>query len=150
LKWNDETSRQDAAFHHMAEALAQKNRENEMFVYSVSHDLRSPLVNLEGFSQELSLAADQLRRLLADGAVPAATREQALRLLDRDVAGAVGFICTAVGRLSAILDGLLKLSRAGRVEHRPQVVDVAAAVGRVVRALNGSLAQRGAEVTVNP
>ena len=35
--------------------LAQKNQENEMFVYSVSHDLCSPLVNLQGFAKELSL-----------------------------------------------------------------------------------------------
>src|SRR4029079_11202456 len=36
--------------------LKQKTEENEMFVYSVSHDLRSPLINLEGFSEELQVA----------------------------------------------------------------------------------------------
>ena len=51
--------------------LAQKNQEVEMFVYSVSHDLRSPLVNLEGFSKELGLSGEELRRLLADKDVPA-------------------------------------------------------------------------------
>src|SRR5206468_11615303 len=47
LSGRDEISRLDRAFHDMAEALAQKDRENEMFVYSVSHDLRAPLGNLE-------------------------------------------------------------------------------------------------------
>ncbi len=46
--------------------LAQKNQENELFVYSVSHDLRSPLVNLQGFSQELTLTQDALLHLLDD------------------------------------------------------------------------------------
>ncbi|TMQ31862.1 MAG: PAS domain S-box protein, partial [Planctomycetota bacterium] len=46
--------------------LSHKNQENETFVYSVSHDLRSPLVNLQGFSQELSMVGQELRALLDD------------------------------------------------------------------------------------
>jgi CHASE3 domain sensor protein len=44
--------------------LSHQNQENETFVYSVSHDLRSPLINLQGFSQELYLAGQEL--LLAE------------------------------------------------------------------------------------
>ncbi len=41
--------------------LDSKSRENEMFVYSVSHDLRSPLVNLQGFCRELGLVRGRSR-----------------------------------------------------------------------------------------
>src|SRR5207244_5203601 len=78
----DEIGQLDRAFHEMAEALAQKERENEMFVYSVSHDLRAPLVNLQGFSQELSVVARELRQLVSAGELTLAARERAVRLLD--------------------------------------------------------------------
>lgn len=145
----DELSRLDRAFREMAAALAQKNEENETFVYSVSHDLRSPLVNLQGFGEELRFAADDLRRLLTESdGVPPVVRQRGLTLIDGAVGEAVGFIQTAVTRLAGIIDALLRLSRAGRVEYRWQEVDLAAAVARVVTALRGTIKAKKAEVVV--
>jgi signal transduction histidine kinase len=147
LAGRDEVAEVDRAFHDMADALARKNQENELFVYSVSHDLRSPLVNLQGFSKELDLACRDLRRLVQGPGVPEAVRREAA-VIDDNVAEATRFIQTAVSRLGRIIDALLRLSRAGRVEYRPQEVDVAALVVRVVDALRGTITARKAEVVV--
>lgn len=127
--------------------LRHRNEENELFVYSVSHDLRSPLVNLKGFSSELTRASDEIARLLAQGA-SAEARERIRRILDEDIREAVQFISTAVSRLSTIIDALLSLSRIGRVEYRPQAVDVQATVGRVVDSLRATIRERGISVSV--
>lgn len=128
--------------------LAQKNQENEMFVYSVSHDLRSPLVNLQGFSRELGLAREDLQQILK-GDVTAADRERALALADRDMSESIHFIQTAVTRLSSIIDALLRLSRAGRVEYHPKLVDLKPVIRRITEAMKGSIDAHGAEVVVS-
>ncbi len=150
LEGRDEIAQLDRVFHSMARAIAEKNRENEMFIYSVSHDLRSPLVNLQGFSQELGHAAKDLHDMIESAELPATTKKRAAILLDQDIAGSIQFIQTAVSRLSAIIDALLRLSRAGRVEYRWQQVDVNATVGRVVEALGSTIAERRATVASKP
>jgi signal transduction histidine kinase len=145
---DDELSRLDDVFHAVAASVAEKDRENEMFIYSVSHDLRSPLVNLQGFSRELDLTCDDLRRALAGAGVGDETRRRVDRLLDHDMGTSIRYIRSAVTRLSSIIDALLRLSRAGRVEYRWQTVDVAAAVARVAEALRSTAAERNAEVLV--
>lgn len=137
-----------ADLEHANRDLAAKNAENEMFVYSVSHDLRSPLVNLQGFSKELEKACRGLAELFADAGLPADARARGNAILDGKVAKSVGFIQSAVMRLSNIIDALLRLSRAGRVDYRLEALDVGEIVGRVVRAAHGTIADRGATVTV--
>ncbi len=130
--------------------LGQRNTENEMFVYSVSHDLRSPLVNLQGFSRELEKACRGLSELLAEEDVPPAVQERGRAILDGRVTKSVGFIHSAVTRLSNIIDALLRLSRAGRVEYRWEAVDMAQIAAQVVKAAQGTITERGATVTVGP
>jgi signal transduction histidine kinase len=148
LGGRDELGRLDRVFHEMADTLAQKDQENEMFVYSVSHDLRSPLVNLQGFSQELASSCQDLRRIVMENDVPAAVRERAAMLLDHEANESIQFIQTAVRRLATIIDALLRLSRVGRVVYDWQPVDVRATVERVVAALGNTITQKGARVHI--
>jgi signal transduction histidine kinase/CHASE3 domain sensor protein len=127
--------------------LAQKNQENEMFVYSVSHDLRSPLVNLQGFSKELEKGCQALAALLADEAVPSQVKTQTMALLDGKMGKSLGFIKTAVLRLASIIDALLRLSRAGRIEYRLEKVDMDKLVARVLGSVAGTIQERGVTVT---
>lgn len=127
--------------------LAQKNQENETFVYSVSHDLRSPLVNLEGFSRELASVCRELRPFLEQ--LPAPACQRGLDLLDRDMAESLHFISTAVRRLSGIIDALLRLSRAGRIEYQPRLVDMGPLMRHVADALHGTVVGRGATITID-
>ena len=129
--------------------LAQKNQEIEMFVYSVSHDLRSPLVNLQGFSRELDMARAELDRLLASDLTPEA-QKRARVLAQRDMPESVQFIQTAVTRLSHIIDALLRLSRAGSVEYRPAQVELGPIIARIVEAMRGTINARGADVSILP
>jgi signal transduction histidine kinase len=128
--------------------LKHKNEENEMFVYSVSHDLRAPLVNLEGFSKELGMQCHDLRKVLQSQEVPPSVREECLQLIDGGMAEAVRYIQTAVMRLSNIIDSLLRLSRAGRVDYTMQWVEIRPLVERLVASFQRTVITRGATVTL--
>ncbi len=78
--------------------LTQKPEENEMFVYSISHDLRSPLVNREGFSEELGTAAQDLRAVFQDERIPPEVRRRVYELVDGDVRVSIEFVRTTGNR----------------------------------------------------
>jgi PAS domain S-box-containing protein len=128
--------------------LLDKSQENELFIYSVSHDLRSPLVNLQGFSQELISVSQQVRELVTAGQMPVEIESQTVRLIDEDMRRCLGFIQTSVGRLSGIIDALLRLSRAGRVEYDSRRVDVSATVTRIIESMSATIFDRGVEISV--
>jgi signal transduction histidine kinase len=128
--------------------LSQTMRDNEMFVYSVSHDLRSPLVNLQGFSKELARGCDDLRAAVTAPGVPPAVHAQTTAILDRDFSESIRFIRKAVERSAGIIDSLLQLARAGRVEYRQQDVDLSQVVSTVLDAMRTTITERGARLRV--
>lgn len=130
------------------EELRQETQDNEMFIYSVSHDLRSPLVNLQGFSKELQVSCDELRTTIDAAQLPADERHRLTSVLDGDVRESLQFLRTAVTRAAAIIEALLRISRAGRLEYQWQRVSIGRVVARVVDGFAGAIEARGALVTV--
>lgn len=128
--------------------LRQETQDNEMFIYSVSHDLRSPLVNLQGFSKELQVSFDELRATIDTGQLPQAERQRVTRILDGDVRECLHFLRIAVTSAASIIEALLRISRAGRLEYQWQRVSIGRVVARVVDAMEGNIEARGAVVTV--
>jgi len=130
------------------EHLRQETQDNEMFIYSVSHDLRSPLVNLRGFSKELQVSCDELRANIDAAGLPEPERARMTALLDGDVGESLRFLHQAVVRAAAIIDALLRVSRAGRVDYRWQRVDVAALVARLIDGVRETAAEQRVQIAV--
>jgi PAS domain S-box-containing protein len=75
--------------------LARANQELETLIRIASHDLRSPLVNIQGFNQLLNKACDAITRILADAVLPDETR-QALVASHEKAEKAIRFINAGV------------------------------------------------------
>ena len=118
--------------------LREANDEIQRFAYIVSHDLRSPLVNIMGFTSELEeLRGDIFRRIAAlaraQSAAPSApenatdTAEPVLegtdKQLSEDFSEALGFIKSSIAKMDRLISAILNLTREGRREFEPERID---------------------------
>jgi chemotaxis family two-component system sensor kinase Cph1 len=108
--------------------LRRINQELEEFTYVVSHDLKEPLRTLEAFSN--FLAQDYGEALVGDGEVY------------------ITHLMKSTRRLGALIDDLLRLSRAGRVLDSLRGFDWEEVLGTVRADLADLIQRRGAVVRV--
>ncbi len=108
--------------------LEAKNAELERFGYTVTHDLKAPLVTIRGFADYVERDAREGRtdRLAAD----------AVRIID------------AVAKLQQLLDELFELSRASRPVGPPVAVPAAELVQEALRLVGGRRSATQARVEV--
>jgi signal transduction histidine kinase len=142
--------------------LREANNEIQRFAYIVSHDLRSPLVNIMGFTSELEqLRADIFRRIAALGRatasaspLPAAATdtEPALegedRQLAQDFAEALGFIKSSIAKMDRLITAILNLTREGRREFEPVRIDTSELIEAIVTTMAHQAAEAQAEIRI--
>ena len=104
--------------------LQSKNEELQSIVFIASHDLRSPLVNIRGFTGELEKSLTQLRALLANEPLNESTKKQLDVLLNNDIPESLGFINAGNRKMDTLLTGLLRLSRIGTAQLCPITLDM--------------------------
>lgn len=110
--------------------LAAKYAELDRFAYTVSHDLKSPLVTIKGF----------------------------LKFLEQDIQHAeagkiahdINFIRNAMNKMEKLLNGVLEVARAGAVLNEIQNLSFEELANDVIDLLRGPLEARGARVIIQP
>ena len=110
--------------------MQDKNAELERFTYTVSHDLKSPLITIKGFAGALlhDVIAGRYQRLESD--------------LRR--------ITDAADKMGGLLGNLLELSRIGRIMNPPSDVNLAELTQEVVGLLAGTITEHKVEVVIRP
>jgi signal transduction histidine kinase len=113
-------------------ALEHKNDELARFTYTVSHELKNPLITIQGFTgmieDELSRGAPEPARLLEH------TRR----------------ISAAVETLASLLFDLLKLSRAGQGAYQPVPVALRTVIDEAATLLARPLAENSVRLDIAP
>ncbi len=122
--------------------LRESNEELQRYAYIVSHDLRSPLVNVMGFTSELEEARAEIRMAMGDH--PQADR------IDAELGEALGFIGAAVTRMEGLIAAILKLSREGRRTFAPERLDLTPLLRSLADAQRHQIETAGATVIVAP
>lgn len=117
--------------------LREANDEIQRFAFIVSHDLRSPLVNIMGFTSELAALQDEIFAEPKPSDAPVKREQQR-----QDFTEALGFIKASIAKMDRLINAILQLSRAGRREFTPREIDLAA----LLKTLAGDVAHRASEV----
>jgi signal transduction histidine kinase len=132
-----------------AAQVAAKNAELTDLLYVLSHDLRAPLINLEGFSHALADTVGQLDELLSAAAAGAAG-EGAGRVAEmkQDIAESLHFIRQGVDRMGVLVGGILQLSRLDSKPQQVERVDLDQLVQTVLPTFQYQLSQRQIAVNV--
>ena len=113
---------------HLEEQVKARTAELEAFIYTVSHDLKSPVVSMNGMA---SMMKDEYGQQLD---------ETARHYLDRIIGNA--------NYMEELIQGLLTLSRIGKTQERLEQIEVKEVIQNILEILHNQLADRNIEVVV--
>ncbi|HYM12426.1 MAG TPA: HAMP domain-containing sensor histidine kinase [Bryobacterales bacterium] len=115
-------------------------------VFAVSHDLRGPLLNFQGFLRRLASACEALEGHAQNWELPAAQRQLCDDLVQQKIRPSLEVLERNARRMDSLLNALLELSRAGR--EPPQLQRVAA--GPIAQAVIEELRAHDARMAAAP
>ncbi len=128
--------------------LAEKTKELEQVIHLTSHDLRSPLVNIQGFTRELEEAYKKFHEVLNSETAPPALKRRIASTLDGDFPLAFQHILASSAKMDSLLSGLLKLARMGRTNLNIEKLDMNKLMSEVISTLEFQAGEIKATVEV--
>ena len=148
IKDISEQKRNQKVLKELNEQLAEKNNELEQLVFISSHDLRAPLVNIQGFTEELRTAFKNLKLIFSTENERNDIITKANEIINTDISEALGFIINSSSKMDALINGLLKVSRMGKTEIFPKILDMNKIIRRIISNFEYSIKESDINVEI--
>lgn len=131
-------------------ALTRASEEVQRFAYIVSHDLRSPLVNVMGFTSELEAAGLIIDRQISrlETVAPDLIETDAVTAVREELPEAIGFIRASTAKMDGLINAILKLSREGRRNLLPETLDMTVLAQGIADSVRHQVHATGGEIVV--
>ena len=127
--------------------LGKANEEIQRFAYIVTHDLRAPLVNIMGFTSELETSVSALRSYMESKPAEADPNFiEAREAATEELPEAISFIRAATRKMDGLINAILKISREGRRQLKPELVDIREVAEASSAAIHHQLADNGGAI----
>jgi PAS domain S-box-containing protein len=149
--WRDITARKRSEEERelLLKTVTAKNEELQSIVYVTSHDLTSPLVNIQGFSGELATACEQIEAVLHSGKTAANIKRELATVLDEDIPQCLSFIHAGTSKMQALLKGLLEISRVGSAAFEIEAIDMNEMMDLIIAGMHFEITNSGVDVTID-
>jgi PAS domain S-box-containing protein len=126
-----------------------RTKEYEAVISFVSHDLRSPIVNVKGFGGELRRDLEMLEKVLSDVELPQKAKRDVEMVLGESVPESLGFIEKSAETMEILLTSLVQVTRAGLAAVSPEKIDMDELIANILASLEFKIQQAGATVRVD-
>ncbi len=120
----------------------------ESYLYATSHDLRSPLVNIQGFSQRLQKQTDAIKKMLSEYPPEPEIKQKIEKITNQGIPNSLDFILTNVSKMDTLINGLLKISRTGRVKMAIQKINMNNMMKKIIGTFHFQIEEAGADFVV--
>ncbi|MHC5199665.1 MAG: PAS domain-containing sensor histidine kinase, partial [Planctomycetota bacterium] len=132
----------------LMEQIQNRNDELQSIVFTAAHDLRSPLVNIAGFTGELEKGLTQLAEALNGAPLDADIAERIDFLLKTDLAESLRLVKFGNQQMDMLLGGLMRVSRVGTAALKLITLDMNEMFAKVIRGFQYQINTLGVDVSV--
>ncbi|MBW8034457.1 MAG: hypothetical protein FVQ79_01990 [Planctomycetes bacterium] len=130
---NQQLAANEQQLQEYAKMLESKNKELQSIVWVASHDLKSPLVNITGFSQILMESCEKLGELIAALKPKGKDGKEILSLLHEDIPESLKYIDSSTIKINMLINGLLEISRLGSAQMNTERLDMNNLIQQVIK-----------------